>query len=140
MLLNFSFRLVKVIVGICLLVIVWFGCIYSSSPTGIPRQSKHFGRYMYSSPLPWLQRKKKHAQTSQPLVLATSLSFACCTVQDRGHCRARVWPSMCASARHEVVIGRKIKKREKFVFTESSTIHEILYPRKFPATRYLPGD
>ncbi len=97
-----------------------------------PRQSKRFGRY--GSPLPWLQRKKKHTQSSQPLVLATSLSFARRTLLDggaRAHSRARGRPPMRACAHHEVVIGR-----ENLVHTESSTIRESLYPRKFPAIRY----
>ncbi len=93
----------------------------------LPRQSKRFGRY--GSSLPWLQRKKKHTQVSQPLVLATSLSFARRTLLDGGE-RA------CAS-RSKVVIGREIKKRENFVFTESSTIREILYLPKFPAIQYF---
>ncbi len=47
----------------------------------------------------------------------------------------------CASQSDDryAVYGREIKKRENIVFTESSTIREILYLRKFPAIRYLYG-
>ncbi len=41
---------------------------------------------------------------------------------------------MAAHARHKVVIGREIA-----VFTESSTIREILYPRNFPGIRHITG-
>ncbi len=43
---------------------------------------------------------------------------------------------MRARACHEVVIDRKIKKNKNLGFTESSTIHEILYPQEFPALRH----
>ncbi len=55
------------------------------------------------------------------------------------HNEASGWPAVtaraCARAHHEVVIGREIKRRENLVFTESSTIREILYPQTFPAIR-----
>ncbi len=41
-----------------------------------------------------------------------------------------------AHARVSKWICREIKKRKNLVFTESSTIRKILYPRKFPAIRY----
>ncbi len=43
---------------------------------------------------------------------------------------------MRARACHEVVIGREINKHKNLVFTESSTIREILCLRKFPAIWY----
>ncbi len=46
------------------------------------------------------------------------------------------WLPMHPRARHEVVIGREIKKRENLVFTKSSTIREILYLRKIPTIQY----
>ncbi len=55
--------------------------------------------------------------------------------------RMATWLLMRACARHEVVIGREIKKTRKFSFYRIFHINfcEILYPRKFPAVRYLNG-